>query len=106
MARKRKSTRKTRRRRKRATPSPGVKSSAKGVKRLPNSAFAYPSKRKYPINTKKRARNALARAKQSHTFGSYSHVAKKVKKRYGKAIASVGGPRGTTSRPGYRKRKK
>ena len=102
---KRKSTRKTRRR-KRATPSPGKKSTAKGTSKLPASAFAYPSKRKYPINTVKRARNALARAKQSHTFGSYSHVAKKVKKRYGKKVATVGGPRGTTSRPGYRKKKR
>ena len=103
--RRKKSTSSTRRR-KRATPSPGKKSTAKGTKRLPKSAFAYPSKRKYPINTVKRARNALARAKQSHTFGSYSHVAKKVKARYGKKVATVGGPRGTTSRPGYRKKKR
>lgn len=101
--RKRKST-KTTRRRKKPTPSPGKKSTAKGTKKLPKSAFAYPSKRKYPINTLKRARNALARAKQSHTFGSYSHVAKKVKKRYGSKVSTVGGKRGTTSRPGYRKR--
>jgi len=104
--RRRKSTTATRKRRKKPTPSPGKKSTAKGTKRLPKSAFAYPSKRKYPINTVKRARNALARAKQSHTFGSYSHVAKKVKARYGKKVATVGGPRGTTSRPGYRKGKK
>jgi hypothetical protein len=90
-----------RRRRRKGRPS-HRKSTAKGTKRLPKSAFAYPSKRKYPINTLKRARNALARAKQSHTFGSYSHVAKKVKKRYGSKVSTVGGPRGTTSRPGYR----
>lgn len=100
MARKRKSTRKTRRKR------PGQKSTAKGVKRLKASDFAYPSKRKYPINTVKRARNALARAKQKGTFGSYSHVAKKVKAKHGKKVATVGGPRGTTSRPGLRRRKK
>jgi len=93
----------TRKRRKKATPSPNKKSSAKGTSKLPKSAFAYPSKRKYPINTVKRARNALARAKQSHTFGSYSHVARAVKRRYGSKVASVGGPRGTTSRPGLRK---
>ena len=103
--RKRKST-KTTRRRKKPTPSPGKKSTAKGTKKLPKSAFAYPSKRKYPINTLKRARNALARAKQSQTFGSYSHVARKVKARYGKKVATVGGPRGTTSRPGYKKGRK
>ena len=104
--RRRKSTTTTRKRRKKPTPSPRKKSTAKGTKRLPKSAFAYPSKRKYPINTVKRARNALARAKQSHTFGSYSHVARAVKRRYGKKIASVGGPRGTTAHPGYRKGKK
>jgi hypothetical protein len=106
MARKRRKSTSSTRRRKRATPSPNKRSTAKGTKRLPKSAFAYPSKRKYPINTLKRARNALARAKQSHTFGSYSHVAKKVKKRYGKKVATVGGPRGTTSRPGYKKGRK
>ena len=94
-----------RRRRKKGRPSTR-KSSAKGTSKLPRSAFAYPSKRKYPINTVKRAKNALARAKQSNTFGSYSHVAKKVKRRYGKKVASVGGPRGTTSGPGYKKGKR
>jgi hypothetical protein len=83
---------------------PGRKSTAKGASKLPASAFAYPSKRKYPINTKKRARNALARAKQRGTFGSYSHVARKVRKRYGNAIASVGRKKGTVSRPGYKKK--
>jgi uncharacterized protein DUF6582 len=73
--------------------------------KLPASAFAYPKTRKYPINTKKRARNALSRAAQSNTSGSYSHVAKAVRKRYGNSIASVGRAKGTVSRPGYRKRK-
>lgn len=58
------------------------KSSAKGTKRLPSSAFAYPKKRAYPINTKKRARAALSRAAQKKTSGSYSHVARAVKRRY------------------------
>ena len=35
-------------RRKRRTPRPGRKSTAKGVKRLPSSAFAYPRTREYP----------------------------------------------------------
>lgn len=91
--------------RKRRKPS-HKKSSAKGVGKLKASDFAYPSKRKYPINTVKRARNALARAKQKGTFGSYSHVAKKVKAKHGKKVATVGGKRGTTSRPGYKKKKK
>lgn len=61
-------------------------------KKLRSSSFAYPSVRKYPIDTKARARNALARAAQKNTYGSYAHVAKKVKAKYGSAIA-VGGRR-------------
>lgn len=53
---------------------------------LPASSFAYPRVRKYPINTVKRARNALARAAQSNTYGSYSHVARRVRARYGNRI--------------------
>lgn len=58
------------------------RSHAKGTKRLPRSAFAYPSRRAYPINTKARARNALARAASSKTRGTYSHVARAVHRRY------------------------
>jgi len=71
--------------------------------RLPASAFAYPRSRRYPIDTPKRARNALARAAQSGTRGSYRHVAQAVRRRYGNRIASVGGKRGTVSSPGYRR---
>jgi hypothetical protein len=71
--------------------------------KLPSSAFAYPKQRKYPIDTKKRARNALARAAQSKTSGSYPTVARAVRRRYGNSIASVGPKRGTVSRPGYRR---
>ena len=78
-ARKRRSTT---RRRKRGTPRPKQKSTAKGVKRLKSSSFAYPKTRKYPINTRKRARAALAYAARSDTAGSYSHVAKAVRKKY------------------------
>jgi len=78
------------------------KSSAKGVSKLPRSAFAYPSKRAYPINTKARARNALSRAAQSGTSGTYSHVAKAVRARYGNAIPSVGRAKGRVNRPGKR----
>lgn len=70
---------------------------------LPNSAFAYPSQRKYPIDTKARARNALSRAAQSGTSGSYQHVAEAVRRRYGNAIPTVGRQRGTVTRAGYRK---
>jgi hypothetical protein len=72
-------------------------------KKLPSSAFAYPKTRKYPIDTPKRARNALARAAQSGTSGSYQHVARRVRARYGNKIASVGKKKGTVTRPGYRK---
>ena len=73
-------------------------------KRLPSSAFAYPSTRSYPINTVKRARNALARAAQPQTKGSYAHVARAVRRKWGNRVATVGRKRGTVSRPGYRKR--
>jgi len=76
---------------------------AKRRRALPSSAFAYPSQRKYPIDTKARARNALARAAQSNTFGSYSHVARKVRAKWGNSIASVGPKKGTVSRPGMRR---
>jgi hypothetical protein len=87
-------------------PRPGQKSTAKGVKRLPSSAFAYPRTREYPINTKKRARNALARAAQRGTSGSYSHVARAVRRKYGNKVASVGRKRGTVSSPGYRRKRR
>lgn len=65
---------------------------AKQRNKLPKSAFAYPSQRKYPVPTKNQARkagisetqrlglhrNALSRAAQSGTSGSYGRVAKKV----------------------------
>jgi len=36
----------------------------------------------YPIDTKARARNALSRAAQSHTGGSYATVERAVNRRY------------------------
>ena len=68
---------------------------AKQRAKLPRSAFAYPSSRKYPVPTKTQARkagisekqrvglhrNALSRAAQSGTAGSYRHVAKHVNRR-------------------------
>ena len=82
--------------------------------KLPDSAFVYgpksrvggKGKRLYPIDTKARARNALARAAQPNTAGSYSTVAKAVRKRYGNSVASVGRAKGTVSRPGYKKGKR
>ncbi len=68
---------------------------AKQRNALPDSAFVYPKKRKYPVPTKKQAkkagisekqrlalhRNALSRAAQKRTFGSYAKVAATVRKR-------------------------
>jgi len=62
---------------------------------LKSSDFAYPRTRSYPIDTKKRARNALARANQSGTSGTYAHVAAAVRRKWGSAIKSVTGKRGT-----------
>ena len=80
-----------------------AKLSAGRRRKLPASAFAYPRSRKYPIDTKARARSALARAASSQNAGSYAHVARAVRRRYGNAVASVGPRRGTVARPGYRK---
>jgi hypothetical protein len=69
--------------------------SGKQRAKLPSSAFAYPGKRAYPVPTKAQARkagisekqrvglhrNALSRAAQSGTTGSYRHVAKHVARR-------------------------
>jgi len=79
------------------------RSSARGVKRLSRSAFAYPSRRAYPIDTPARARSALARASSSRNSGTYQHVARAVRRRYGNRIASVGPRRGTVTGPGYRR---
>ena len=77
--------------------------SARARAKLPASSFAYPRTRSYPIDTPQRARNALARAAQKGTKGSYSHVAQAVRRKYGNRIASVGRARGTVTRPGYRR---
>ena len=76
---------------------------AKRRSNLPNTAFAYPKTRRYPIHDAKHARAALARAAQSGTSGSYRTVAKAVRAKYGNTIASVGPTHGTTTAPGYRK---
>jgi hypothetical protein len=80
--------------------------SSKTRSKLPDSAFAYPAERKYPIQTPKQARNALARAAQKGTSGSYRHVAEKVRAKHGDKVATVGRKRGTTTKPGYRRHSK
>lgn len=79
-------------------PRPRAKSTAKGTKRLPSSAFAYPRTRQYPINTRKRARAALSRAAQPGTSGSYSRVAAKVRKRYPGMAVGGSKPTGRSTR--------
>jgi hypothetical protein len=70
---------------------------AKQRNALPDKAFAYPKKRKYPVPTKSQAkkagisekqrlkihRNALSRAAQKGTTGAYDTVLKLVHKRSG-----------------------
>lgn len=46
--------------------------SAKKRKSIPKSQFGLPSKRKYPVDTKKRAANAKARATQAVKAGRMS----------------------------------
>jgi hypothetical protein len=74
--------------------------SAQQRNKLPASAFAYPSARKYPVPTKTQAaaagiseaqrlrihRSALSYAARADTSGSYSHVAKAVQRRSGGKI--------------------
>ena len=89
-------------------------------RKLPDSAFVYPKARKYPVPTKAQARkagiseqsrvkmhrNALARANQKKTSGSYTTVAKKVRGRSGGKVGSTSKAKGTVSKTGYRKGKR
>ena len=59
-----------------------AKLASKRRSKLPKSSFAIPSKRLYPIHDIAHARNALSRAAQSNTRGSYSTVRRAVLKRY------------------------
>lgn len=51
-------------------------------KALPRSAFVYPRQRKYPINTKKRARAALSYGARKDTFGNPATIRAAVYRRY------------------------
>jgi len=48
----------------------------------PGSSVGGKGRKAYPIDTKARARNALARAAQSHTGGTYAKVERAVVRRY------------------------
>jgi hypothetical protein len=73
---------------------------------LTKTAYAIPSKRLYPINTKSRARAALAYASRPNTRGSYGTVRKAVLKRYPslKGTAAKGSVAKATKRGTSRKR--
>lgn len=73
---------------------------AKRRRALPKSAFAIPSRRAYPIDTKARARNALSRSARSSTSGSYATVRKAVLRRYPSLKATTPGykpPKGSVT---------
>lgn len=53
-----------------------------GRKRMSSSSFAIPGRRKYRIDDKAHARNALARVGQSGTPGEKAQVRRAVKRRY------------------------
>lgn len=59
-----------------------AKLTSKRRNRLKSSSFALPSKRKYPIDTRNRARNALARVAQYGTPSEKAQVRKAVKRKY------------------------
>lgn len=50
--------------------------------RLKSTSFAIPSKRKYPINDRTHARNALARVAQYGTASEKTQVRRAVKRKY------------------------
>lgn len=59
-----------------------AKLSRKKRKRLKKSQFAIPSKRKYPINDKAHARNALSRVSQHGSPSEKKQVRAAVKRKY------------------------
>jgi hypothetical protein len=59
-----------------------AKLSTSARKALPTESFAEPDKRKYPIENKAHAKNALSRVSQSGTPAEKAKVKAAVKKRY------------------------
>ncbi len=59
-----------------------AKLSRKKRKRLKKSQFAIPSKRKYPINDKAHARNALSRVSQHGSPSEKKQVRAAVRRKY------------------------
>jgi hypothetical protein len=59
-----------------------AKLSTSARKKLPTKAFAEPGKRKYPIENKAHAKNALSRVSQFGTAAEKAKVKRAVKKKY------------------------
>ena len=59
-----------------------AKLSSKKRRSLPKTSFALPGKRKYPVDTKNRARNALGRVQQHGSPAEKKAVRAKVRSRY------------------------
>lgn len=59
-----------------------AKLTGKQRKKLTSSQFAMPAQRKYPINDKAHARNALSRVAQSGTPAQQKQVRAAVKRKY------------------------
>ena len=70
-----------------------AKLTSKQRKKLPKSKFALPGKRAFPVDTKARARNALARVSQHGTKAQQKKVRAAVTKRYPSLKKSGGGRR-------------
>lgn len=58
------------------------KMTAKRRRSLPKSSFGVPSTRKYPLDTRGRARNALARVAQHGTNSEKAQVRRAVRRRF------------------------
>lgn len=54
----------------------------KAREKIKSKNFVYPGSKSYPIHDRAHARNALARAAQSKTKGSYEKVAAKVHRKF------------------------
>jgi hypothetical protein len=59
-----------------------AKLTTKARKSIPSRSFAEPKERRYPIEDKTHARNALARVAQSGTASEQTKVKAAVKKKY------------------------
>lgn len=57
-----------------------AKLTGKQRRKLPKSKFALPGQRKYPVDTKARARNALARAAQNESKATQKTIRARVTK--------------------------